>query len=156
MSGVRKLKPVEAGDGSYGGMVLEAFDRLGDPAEMPVVDLKAQGAQILNHALVIADGAVRSDIECCAKLALVPAEHGQGFWAYSLTETIPLWKSIPEAKRGDTQCVNSLEDAADNLRIVQRAAAYIRLRGEAWSWQMVDVEGMPGYVRFVSREQPPA
>lgn len=29
---VRKLKPVEANDGSYGGMVLAAFDSLTDAA----------------------------------------------------------------------------------------------------------------------------
>ena len=115
-------------------------------------DLKAMGAQILNHALVIADGAVRSDIECYAKGVSVPVEHGQGFWAYSLTETIPLRQTIPAAKRSGAQFVHTLEEAAENLRIAQRAAAYIRLRGEAWSWRMVDVDGMPGYVRFVSKE----
>ena len=107
----------------------------------------------LNHALVIADGAVRSDIECYAKAISVPAEHGQGFWAYSLTETLPLRESIPASKRSGAQFVHTLEEAAENLRIVQRAAAYIRLRGELWAWDMVEVDGMPGHVRFVPREQ---
>ena len=39
--------------------------------------------------------------------------------------------------------------------IVQRAAAYIRARGNNFGRRMLDVPDMPGYVRFVDREGRP-
>ncbi|HEY0915710.1 MAG TPA: hypothetical protein VGE22_12635, partial [Solimonas sp.] len=47
------------------------------------------------------------------------------------------------------------EDADEALRIVHRAADYIVLRGNVFPWRMVDVEGRPGWVRFVDKEGRP-
>ncbi|PZP64210.1 MAG: hypothetical protein DI597_00930 [Pseudoxanthomonas spadix] len=41
------------------------------------------------------------------------------------------------------------------LAIVQRAAEYIRKRGNNFPWRMLDVADMPGWVRFVDKEGRP-
>ena len=95
-------------------------------------------------AVAIADDSARSDIEIYAKGQAIPAEHG-GYWIYSLTETVAVTES-PKF---------TLDDALDALRLTQRGAKYIRERGNAFAWRMVDADGYPGYVRFIDKEGRP-
>lgn len=98
-------------------------------------------------AVSIADDIVRSDIECFAVCGRI--EENGGYPIYSLTETPPV---IAE---GDPGLVRTHDDAIEELRVVQRAAKYIRERGNVFDWRMVDVEGYPGYVRFIDKEGRP-
>lgn len=109
------------------------------PGRMPS---EMQAAVVL--AVAIADDSARSDIEIYAKGQAIPAEHG-GYWIYSLTETVAVSDS-PKV---------TLEDAIDCLRLTQRAAKYIRERGNAFAWRMVNADGYPGYVRFIDKEGRP-
>ena len=95
-------------------------------------------------AVAIADDSARSDIEIYAKAQAIPAEHG-GYWIYSLTEAVAVTDS-PKI---------TLEDAMNFLRLTQRAVKYIRERGNAFVWRMVEVDGYPGYVRFIAKEGRP-
>lgn len=95
-------------------------------------------------AVAIADDAARSDIELYANARAIPMEHG-GYWIYSLTETQPVSES-PKV---------TLDHAIDSLRITQRAAKYIRERGNAFAWRMVEAEGYPGCVRFINNDGRP-
>lgn len=95
-------------------------------------------------AVSIADDSVRSDIEIYAKGQAIPVEHG-GYWIYSLTDTVAVTDS-PKV---------TLEDAIDCLRLTQRAANYIRERGNVFPWRMIEAAGYPGYVRFVDKEGRP-
>lgn len=92
-------------------------------------------------AVAIADDIVRSNIESFAVCGRV--EENGGYTIYSLTETPPV------IAVGDPGLVRTHDDAIEELRIVQQAAKYIRERGDVFDWRMVDVEGRPGYVRFL-------
>jgi hypothetical protein len=100
----------------------------------------------LTLAVAIADDAARSDIEIYAAWKQVGTENGaRGYPIYSLTEIKS--PSTPG------------EDAASVMRglsIAQRAAVYIRERGNNVPWRMLDVPDMPGWVRFVDAEGRPA
>ena len=91
-------------------------------------DLKALGAQILNHALRIADDTVRSDVECYA----------HGF----MEDDHPVY----DTTRVQEGC------EPEDLKIVDRAMAYIQLRGDVWPWVMKRQLGAPHLVRFVGKE----
>lgn len=100
--------------------------------------------ETLVKAVCIADEAVRSDIECYALQRQV-----EGGWIYSTTEALPLRDSLTEEQRINKQFADTPADALRGLQIVRRAADYIRERAHVFPWQMVEVEGFPGYVRFV-------
>ena len=104
--------------------------------------------ETLVKAVCIADGAVRSDIECYALQRLV-----DGGWIYSVTEALPLRDSLTEEQRRTQQYADTPADALRCLQIVRRAAEYIRERAHMFTWRMVEVEGFPGYVRFVEEAQ---
>lgn len=97
------------------------------------------GATALQLAVAIADDAAREDIESFAVLRRVEANGG--YYVYSLTEANMLCQSP--------------EDAQIELAIVQRAAGYIRARGNVFPWRMIDADGFPGCVRFVDPEGRP-
>lgn len=90
---------------------------------------------VLNLALSIADETVRSDVECYA--LAVDADPTTGM-VYDLSEaTSALDPDTSPAQR------------AEELRIAQRAARYIRARGaSSWNWRMVQVGDNPNLVRF--------
>ena len=118
----------------------------------PQSDYAAARRQELADAIAIE--AVRSDIEIYAKTQHI-AENG-GYWIYSLAEPVPLLETIPKGKaRSTAQFVHTEEEAAHGLIVTQRAAEFIRLRGNVFPWRMIDAEGHPGYVRFVDREGRP-
>ena len=102
---------------------------------------------LIYQAFAIADDAVRSDIECCARQQKV-----DGRWIYSLTETRPLRSSMTDAEAALQPSAVDLTEALAMLETTQRAGEYIRQRGGAFPWRMVDVPAMPGYVRFVAAE----
>lgn len=104
-------------------------------------------------AEAIAIDAVRSDIECYAKAKAI-SENGC-YFIYSIAEPVPVRESIPANERINAQFVDSAEAAARDLIVVQRAAEFIRLRGNVFPWRMIDAEGHPGYVRFVDAEGRP-
>ena len=80
-------------------------------------DTKKHSMQVLNLALVIADGACRADVECYA------LGDDQRPMRYDLT-------------RADDQGRLSPEEQLEAVAIAQRAAKYIRLRGDAFPWVM--------------------
>lgn len=94
-------------------------------------------------AVAIADDIARSDIESFAVCGRV--EENGGFTIYSLTETPPVIAG------GDPGLVRTHDDAIEELRVVQRAAKYIRERGDVFDFHMIDAPGHPGYVRFIEK-----
>lgn len=105
--------------------------------------------ETLAKAVCIADGAVRSDIECYAVQKKI-----DGGWIYSTTEAPPLRDALTEEQRRTQQFADTPADALRHLQIVRRAAEYIRERAHMFPWRMVEVEGFPGYVRFVEEATP--
>lgn len=103
--------------------------------------------QLIDMAFEIADNAARSDIECFAFGRHIPGDGS--YWIYSLTETTPVCDG------GEDGPKVTHDEAIDDLRIVQRAARYIRERGNIFPWRMVEVDGHPGFVRFVDKEGRP-
>ena len=102
------------------------------PTGMPMKD---HSASVLNAALCIADHAVRSDIECYARVV----HHPEGFECYDLNHA---------------EVSGAMSDAekASAVAIAQRAARYIELRGDAFPWRLVKVDGSKRLVRFVEKE----
>ncbi|MCH2092687.1 MAG: hypothetical protein MK141_14080 [Pseudoxanthomonas sp.] len=103
------------------------------PTGMP---MKEHSASVLNAAMCIADDAVRSDIECYARRI----QHPEGFDCYDLNHAE----------------VSGIMDEAEKAHAVataQRAARYIELRGDAFPWRLVKVDGSKRLVRFVDKEQ---
>lgn len=102
------------------------------------------GAQrLIDMAFEIADTEARSVIEIYAKGYRVAVAPGaREFYVYSITELSPDEETPVEAM--------------ESLRQVQRAAEYIRQRGNVFPWRMVDDEQHPGCVRFVDKEGRPA
>lgn len=98
-------------------------------------ELKLLGMRVLDNALRIADDAVRSDVELYAKA--IP--HPEGGTAYDLRH--------PEA----TLATSDTEQARA-VAVAQRAARYIGLRGDAFPWSMVYIDGTDYLVRFVDKE----
>ncbi len=109
---------------------------------------REHSARVLNLALAIADDAARSDIECYALSEQIRPAHAAAFPAYSLIDAVPVCTDGSGPKV-------TAEDAEDWLRIVHRAADYIVQRGNVFPWRMVDVDGRPGWVRFVDKEGRP-
>lgn len=101
---------------------------------------------VIELAIAIADDVARADIESFA-LAKFHEEDG-GWWSYSTTETVK-----PRAVPGFA--ADPMHDPLRDLADVQRAARYIRVRGNNFPWRMVDVDGEPGYVRFIDKEGRP-
>ena len=106
---------------------------------------REHSARVLNLALSIADDTVRTEIECYAVCEEIRPAHAAAFPAYSLIDARPICTNASGPKV-------TAEDADEALRIVHRAADYIVLRGNVFPWRMVDVEGRPGWVRFVDKE----
>ena len=99
-------------------------------------ELVARDARTLLNAFAIADGAARSDVELYAKGRM----HPDGFPIYDLREA---------------ECTGGVSTEAERLvwaQTAQRAAAYIRLRGDVWPWVMLAVDGEQNLVRFVEKE----
>lgn len=99
-------------------------------------------AEVLAMAITIADESTRSDIECHA----LSRWHGdQGGWmSFSTTELVTAG-SGPEATH----------QAMQDLALVQRAANYIRARGNNFPWRMIEVPDEPGCIRFIDKEGRP-
>lgn len=97
-------------------------------------------------AFAIADDSVRNDIEFFALQRRVKNSGRADFTVYSITQPVPA-----NANGSEPTMANAMHD----LAIVQRAAAYIRARGNNFGRRMLDVPDMPGYVRFVDREGRP-
>lgn len=81
-------------------------------------------------ALVIADGAVRSDIECYAQVITT-----DGFDWYSLSQ--------PSDFGGDTDA-----DRTKALQVIANAARYIHIRGDVFPWRLIHSFGDRSIVRF--------
>lgn len=105
------------------------------------------------RAFAIADDTARSDIECCAHQQQVHEDGG--YWIYSTTDMRRLRATMTDAEAATQPFAINLPEALDMLVSTQRAAEYIRRRGNVFPWRMVDVPDMPGYVRFVDREGRP-
>ena len=99
-------------------------------------ELKAKDARTLVHAMTIADGVARSEVELYAKGRM----HPDGFPIYDLREAEGTGGVCAEA------------DYLAWAQTAQRAAAYIRLRGDVWPWVMLAVDGEQNLVRFVEKE----
>lgn len=98
----------------------------------------------------IADATVRSEVECYARTEWLAPANAAGYPIYSLQQP------------NDTHMVSdghgplvTPDEVAEDLAIVQRAARYIRARGNALPWRMLEVDGRPGWVRFVDKEGRP-
>ena len=85
-----------------------------------------QGDRLVALAIAIADSSARSDIEISA---------------YQESLQLPVYDLTRPA------------DDEEDVQVAQRAARYIRERGDVWPWQMVEVDGNPNRVRFVERDE---
>lgn len=102
--------------------------------------------KVLALAIKIADDSARSEVELYAKSEWVsPEPDAAKYPIYSITESVPVNDGLFSQEI-------THEDAIRGLQIVQRAANYIRSRGNVFPWRMIEVDGRPGYVRFVDRE----
>lgn len=108
---------------------------------------------LIFEAFAIADDTARADIEICAHQLHVPEDGG--YWIYSTTDTRRLRSGLTDAEAATQPSAHSFGEALELLACTQRAAAYIRARGNVFPWRMVDVPDMPGYVRFVDAEGRP-
>lgn len=84
-----------------------------------------RGDRLVALAIAIADSSARSDIEISA---------------YRESLQLPVYDLTRPA------------DDEEDVQVAQRAARYIRERGDVWPWQMVEVDGNPNRVRFVDRD----
>lgn len=109
---------------------------------------REHSARALHLALSIADDTVRAEIECYAVCEEIRPAHAAAYPAYSLIDAMAVCADGSGPKV-------TAEDAEEALRIVHRAADYIVQRGNVFPWRMVDVEGRPGWVRFVDKEGRP-
>lgn len=117
------------------------------------LDKAGNAMDVLANALAIADAAVRSDIECCAHQLRIQADGG--YWIYSTTDTCRLRAAMTDSEAATQPFAYNLAEQLELLKCTQRAAEYIRQRGNVFPWRMVDVPDMPGYVRFVDGEGRP-
>lgn len=107
------------------------------PVHAPTgVPMKEHSMSVLNAALCIADHAVRSDIECYARVV----HHPEGFDCYDLNH------AEVSGAMGEAEKLQAVATA-------QRAAHYIELRGDVFPWRLVKVDGSKRLVRFVDKEQ---
>lgn len=104
-------------------------------------DTRTHSMVVLNTALEIADETCRSDVEAYAMIV----RHPQGFDAYDLRYAQP-W----HGKRQTSE--ERQDEAARWVAIAKRAAKYIRARGDALPFRMLDVDGTPFLVRFVAKD----
>ncbi|MBH1476287.1 hypothetical protein [Stenotrophomonas forensis] len=109
--------------------------------------------EVIAKALSIADDAVRCDIELYAVQQEVEMD-GKPCWIYSTTQAQPLRDSLPEELRRNMQFAETPVEALRHLQIVQRAVEYIRERSHIFEWALVEVDGFPGFVRFVEKVGP--
>ena len=108
---------------------------------MTPAESKEHSAQALNLALTIADDTCRADVESYARLEELGDPNLPP--RYNLNEAI--------VYPGDTQ-----EDADRNAARAQRAARYIRLRGDAFPWVMRTDPVYDGIVWFEDKPEPQA
>lgn len=99
---------------------------------------RVQSMRTMNGALSIADDWCRADIECYAhgELRAVDGAAGAEVTVYDLTRPSSTHPSETE------------ETLALQVKIAQRAAEYIRGRGDVFAWRMREIEGEPHLVWF--------
>lgn len=114
---------------------------------------ESEAFNLVANAFRIADNAARSDIELYSHQCEVKEDGG--YWIYSTTETMRLTATMTDSERRTQPHAATLGEALEALAITIRAADYIRGRGNVFSWRMVDVPDMPGWVRFVDKEGRP-
>ena len=104
---------------------------------------KEHSAVVMNLALTIADGAARSDVECCARCdGKLLAKRG-GHYVYDL--------SFP-ASGAAGFAVGTAEEVAEEVATAQRAARYIDLRMPHLPYVMHRDPANPNRVWFTDKE----